>query len=256
MRDIFSLNYDTILEASLDDLRVPYADGFRGANRAWFDDEIFDEKHTVAYRLFKLHGSVNWIRGADGHIRRVSHRTDDEPAVVYPSEQKYIQTQYGVYETLMGRCRGRLRSERMNNYLVVLGYSFNDEHINEAICDSVNVRGNNLTVVSFVGPEDNTDAQDERLRALEARCDSRFNAFVGWKTCRRWPRCPRDPGGPAACVRCGAAGRASFRRSICGACGRYRSIEEAAGDREAAVIRHARGLLAERRAHDPEGASR
>ena len=179
VRDIFSLNYDTILEASLDDLRVPYADGFRGANRAWFDDEIFDEKHTVAYRLFKLHGSVNWIRGADGHIRRVSHRTDDEPAVVYSSEQKYIQTQYGVYETLMGRFRGRLRSERMNNYLVVLGYSFNDEHINEAICDSVNVRGNNLTVVSFVGPEDNTDAQDERLRALEARCDSRFNAFVG-----------------------------------------------------------------------------
>ena len=37
---------------------------------------------------------------------------------------------------------------------------------------------------------------------------------------------------------------------------RYRSIEEAAGDREAAVIRRARGLLAERRAHDPEGASR
>lgn len=178
LRDIFSLNYDTILEASLDDLRVPYADGFRGANRAWFDDDVFDEKNAVAYRLFKLHGSVNWIRGADGHIRRVSHQAD-EPAVVYPSEQKYIQTQYGVYETLMGRFRDRLRSERMNNRLVVLGYSFNDEHINEAICDSVNARRNNLTVISFVGPEDNTDAQNERLRALEARCDSRFNAFVG-----------------------------------------------------------------------------
>ena len=51
VRDIFSLNYDTTLEASLDDLRVPYADGFRGANRAWFDDDVFDEKNTVVYRL-------------------------------------------------------------------------------------------------------------------------------------------------------------------------------------------------------------
>ena len=178
VRDIFSLNYDTILEASLDDLRLPYADGFRGANRAWFDGDIFNEENTVEYRLFKLHGSVNWTRDADGHIRRGFHWAD-EPAVVYPAEQKYIQTQYGVYETLMQRFRDRLRSGKMNNCLVVLGYSFNDEHINEAICDSVNERGNNLTVISFVGPEDNADAQNERLRALELRCDSRFNAFVG-----------------------------------------------------------------------------
>ena len=36
-RDMFCLNYDTVLEASLDDLRIPYVDGFRGTNRAWFD---------------------------------------------------------------------------------------------------------------------------------------------------------------------------------------------------------------------------
>ena len=34
-RDIFSLNYDTLLEASLDELRIFYVDGFRGTNRAW-----------------------------------------------------------------------------------------------------------------------------------------------------------------------------------------------------------------------------
>ena len=177
-RDVFGLNYDTILEASLDDLRLPYTDGFRGTNRAWFDVDIFNEENTVVYRLFKLHGSVNWTRDADDHIRRNFHRPN-EPAVVYPSEQKYIQTQYGVYETLMGCFRSRLRSRRMNNCLVVLGYSFNDEHINEAICDSVNAQGSNLTVISFVGPEKNTDAQNDRLCALESRCDSRFNAFVG-----------------------------------------------------------------------------
>ena len=37
---------------------------------------------------------------------------------------------------------------------------------------------------------------------------------------------------------------------------RYRSMEEAADDREAAVVRRARDLLGKRRAHDPEGVSR
>lgn len=56
-RDIFSLNYDTLLEASLDSLRPPYSDGFRGTNRAWFDTQNFDEAGPgIAYRLHKLHG--------------------------------------------------------------------------------------------------------------------------------------------------------------------------------------------------------
>ena len=96
-RDIFSLNYDTLLEASLDELRLPYIDGFRGTNRAWFDAETFDEDPSgTAYRIFKLHGSINWTRDASGHVRR--GRNANEPVVVYPSEQKYLQTQYGVYE--------------------------------------------------------------------------------------------------------------------------------------------------------------
>lgn len=179
-RDIFSLNYDTILEASLDNLRLSYIDGFRGTNRAWFDADTFDEKTMAAFRIFKLHGSINWTRDDDGHVRRGRNPGgENEPIVVYPSEQKYLQTQYGVYETLIGRFRDRLRISRVNNCLVVLGYSFHDEHINEAIYDSIGARGSNLTVVAFVGPEDDRSGQDERLNAFGERCDSRFNAFIG-----------------------------------------------------------------------------
>ncbi len=180
-RDIFSLNYDTLLEASLDELRLPYIDGFRGTERAWFDPQTFDEKGTAAYRIFKLHGSVNWTRDSEDHVRRGrnANRVDAEPIVVYPSERKYLQTQYGVYETLIGKFRDRLRSSDANNYLIVLGYSFNDEHINEAICDSVNAQSSNLTVVAFVGPEDDRAKQNSRLEEISNRCDSRFNAFIG-----------------------------------------------------------------------------
>ena len=182
-RDIFSLNYDTLLEASLDSLRLPYTDGFRGTNRGWFDAGMFDEASAgIAYRIFKLHGSINWTRDANGHVRRGRNANEDaadEPIVVYPSEQKYLQTQYGVYETLIGRFRNRLRIAGVNNCLIVLGYSFNDEHINEAICDAVNANNSNLTVIAFVGPEGDRTKQDERLTAFSARCDSRFNAFIG-----------------------------------------------------------------------------
>lgn len=182
-RDIFSLNYDTLLEASLDSLRLPYADGFRGTNRGWFDASTLDEPGTgIAYRIFKLHGSTNWTRDANGHVRRGRNANEDaadEPIVVYPSEQKYLQTQYGVYETLIGRFRNRLRIASVNNCLIVLGYSFNDDHINEAIFDAINANGSNLTVISFIGPEDDRDKQDKRLTAFSERCDSRFNAFVG-----------------------------------------------------------------------------
>ena len=183
-RDLFSLNYDTVLEASLDELRLSYVDGFRGTNRAWFDPDGFDKSgaNSPLFRVFKLHGSINWTRDNDGYVRRcrdVRACVNDKPIVVYPSEQKYLQTQYGVYETLMARFRNRLQTSDANNRLVVLGYSFNDEHINEAICNAVTARDNNLTVVSFVGQETDRAKQIERLNTIARRCDSRFNAFIG-----------------------------------------------------------------------------
>ena len=182
-RDIFSLNYDTVLEASLDEVRIPYVDGFRGTNRAWFDPDTFDDAGTgVLYRLFKLHGSINWTRDDAGHVRRGRNANEDaadEPIIVYPSEQKYLQTQFGVYETLLGRFRNRLRASDVNNCLVVLGYSFNDEHINEAISDAVTARGSNLTVLAFIGPEEDRERQNARLEVFGEHCDSRFNAFIG-----------------------------------------------------------------------------
>ena len=183
-RDLFSLNYDTLLEASLDELRLSYVDGFRGTNRAWFDPETFDET-GAAYRIFKLHGSINWTRDSSRYVRR-GHNAPDEPVVVYPSEQKYQQTQHGVYENLIGRFRNRLRETEVNNCVVVLGYSFNDEHINNAICDSVLSRGSNLTVIAFIGPDTDRNRQNEKFESFAERCDERFNAFIGNSTTSRF----------------------------------------------------------------------
>lgn len=183
-RDIFTLNYDTVIEATLDYLRSPYHDGFRGSRNGWFDPTVFDEEPSAIsyFRVYKLHGSINWLREPTGIVRRgvITSMADlTNPVVVYPSEQKYIQTQFGIYETLISNFRKRLRSMRPINYLVALGYSFNDEHINEAIVDAVLSLGSNLTVIAFVGPDSDLVAQRAKLQTLADRCDQRFNAFVG-----------------------------------------------------------------------------
>lgn len=181
--DIFSLNYDTVLEASLEDLKLPPIDGFRGAENAYFDATVYDELpgRGLSFRLYKLHGSVNWVRDVEGTVRRRpwSAPEKNERVVVYPAEQKYVQTQYGAYETLLSLFRTRLRETRPNNTLVVLGYSFRDEHINAAIEDSIRSDKANLTVYAFVGPEHEPAAQEDRFRDLASRCNDRFNALVG-----------------------------------------------------------------------------
>ncbi len=184
--DIFCLNYDTIIEASLEDLRLPYTDGFRGAENAYFDPSLYDlvPESGPYFRVFKLHGSINWVRDADEIVRRrpAAAVEDSRRAVIYPAEQKYVQTQYGAYETLLSHFRRRLRENRPNNKLVVIGYSFSDEHINVAIEDGVRAGDSNLTVYAFVGPEEDVEKQERRFREMAARCDHRFNVFIGQHT--------------------------------------------------------------------------
>lgn len=184
--DIFSLNYDVVLEATLEKSCIPYIDGFRGAENAYFDSTLFDiETFDIPlFRLFKIHGSINWVKDDKEVVRRKPSYPDslvDERQVIYPCEQKYFLTQYGIYETLMNLFRKRLRDRRPNNKLVIIGYSFADNHINEAIIDAICDPGNNLTVYAFVGEEEKTDAQIKRLENLIERCSHKLNIMVGAK---------------------------------------------------------------------------
>lgn len=182
--DIFSLNYDVVLEATLENSCIPYIDGFRGAENAYFDFTLFDAEVTniPLFRLYKIHGSINWVRDDKGVVRRKSSHGDNfvnERQVIYPSEQKYFQTQYGIYEIQMKLFRKRLRDRRPNNKLVILGYSLSDDHINEAIIDAICERGNNLTVYAFVGEKKKLNEQIKRLTTLVERSYHKLNIMVG-----------------------------------------------------------------------------
>lgn len=180
--DIFILNYDTVIEASLEEIRHPYTDGFRGSENAFFDPRIFDEipSITAFCRLYKIHGSINWYRDEFEIIRRkpTSLNEEKERVVIYPAEQKYIETQYGIYENLLNSFRQRLREERPNNKLIILGYSLSDEHINIIIEDGIKCNPS-LTVFAFLGAEKNQEKQIKRLENMTSRLDNRFNVMIG-----------------------------------------------------------------------------
>lgn len=131
--EIFTTNYDLLLEQALDEQRVPYFDGFVGSDSAFLDLESMAEDDLPARwaRLWKIHGSINWWMNEKKKIRRSRDRSEGEQLLIYPSHLKYDQSRQMPYFAMLDRLRVFLRSEQC--ILLTCGYSFSDEHINAYI---------------------------------------------------------------------------------------------------------------------------
>ncbi len=131
--EIFTTNYDLLLEQALEEQRVPYFDGFVGSDSAFLDLESMAEDDLPARwaRLWKIHGSVNWWMTAKKKIRRSRDTVAGEQLLIYPSHLKYDQSRQMPYFAMLDRLREFLRSEQC--VLLTCGYSFGDEHINAYI---------------------------------------------------------------------------------------------------------------------------
>jgi len=140
--EIFTVNYDLLLETALERRRVPYFDGFVGSLRGWFHTELAEgltganEESMPAFfvRLWKLHGSINWA-WEDRQIVRLGEPVNEGlAAAIYPSDSKYEESRRVPFVVLQDRLRRALQqSETM---VIIAGYSFSDEHLNELIFDA------------------------------------------------------------------------------------------------------------------------
>jgi hypothetical protein len=131
--EIFTTNYDLLLEQALEEQRVPYFDGFVGSDSAFLDLESMAEDDLPARwaRLWKIHGSINWWMTAKDKIRRSRDHVAGEQLLIYPSHLKYDQSRQMPYYAMLDRLRVFLRSDQC--VLLTCGYSFADEHINAYI---------------------------------------------------------------------------------------------------------------------------
>ena len=131
--EVFTTNYDLLMEQAFEDRRVPYFDGFAGARRPFFDLRAMEEDLLPARwaRLWKLHGSINWYEVTGKGVFRGTTIEEGTKRVIHPSHLKYEQSRRMPYLAMIDRLRAFLRQPTAA--LVITGYSFRDEHINEVI---------------------------------------------------------------------------------------------------------------------------
>ncbi|MBE1276333.1 SIR2 family protein [Enterovibrio baiacu] len=125
--EIFTTNYDLLLEEAMERARTPYFDGFSGSKNAFFDPSSISSNDLPPkwIRLWKLHGSINWSKNDKGEVIRGDG--DTEGTMVYPSHIKYNQTQSAPFSSLFDRLKNFLLEP--DTLLLTTGFSFADAHI-------------------------------------------------------------------------------------------------------------------------------
>lgn len=182
-KEVFTTNYDLIIEKSLEASQIPYFDGFVGSFEPFFWQESIDQfvsKNDMTQnwiRLWKIHGSLSWFWKEDkktkaqkiiriGKIENI--KKEDNELVIYPSKEKYDSSKKQPFIAYFDRLKNYLLSGEL--LLVFTGYSFSDQHINEIIFNCLR-QNNRLTVLVFF-------FQDSEVENLHKQTSSYMNLNV------------------------------------------------------------------------------
>ena len=115
--EIFTPNYDLLLEEAFERARVAYFDGFTGSHAPFFDPASvsLDEFPARWSRLWKLHGSLGWRISHDTVIRTGEREATE---LIYPDHLKYDQVTRLPYSALFERLRQFLTPDYSWNMLI------------------------------------------------------------------------------------------------------------------------------------------
>ncbi len=89
--EIFTSNYDLLMEEALESARIPFFSGFSGFHEPFFDAASVssnDDLPSRWARLWKLHGSLGW--GLNSKDELVSGQGRSASTLIYPDHLKYI----------------------------------------------------------------------------------------------------------------------------------------------------------------------
>lgn len=151
-KEIFSLNYDLLLEKALENNSLPYFSGFIGNVKPFFISDSVDD-FTGLYvkqswtKLWKLHGSLNFKRSNTKQIFIENNvNSEFEDLLIYPSMDKYLSSRKAPFIAYLDRFRKYLLLNE--KVLLILGYSFCDDHVNDIIINGLN-NNSRLSVFAF-----------------------------------------------------------------------------------------------------------
>lgn len=165
--EIFTTNYDLLMEQSLEDLEVEYFDGFVGARRSFFDLRALEDNLIPVHwsRLWKIHGSINWYKeevSGQKKVYRSSEIKEDASHLIYPSHLKYEESRKMPYLALIDQLNRFIRKK--SSLLIMSGYSFNDGHLNDTIINALKANPTAMVLAlmygSFEGQLPNGEAKE------------------------------------------------------------------------------------------------
>ncbi len=182
-KEVFTTNYDLVIEKALEASEIPYFDGFVGSFEPFFWQESVDHQAQHGdltknwIRLWKIHGSLSWFwRYSEttkshriiriGNIGSVADIKNE--LVIYPSKDKYDSSRKQPFIAYFDRMRDYLLSGEL--LFVLTGYSFSDQHINEILFNCMR-QNNRLFVIVFF-------YKDDDVENLHKSCSAYLNLHV------------------------------------------------------------------------------
>lgn len=159
---LFTTNYDTLFEQAANNAGFVIIDGFSFTQPREFSGRFFDYdivnrektrlKHeesfiTKVFHLCKLHGSLDWTKEGN---RIIQQANPINPLIIYPANEKYESSYEQPYFEMMSRFQQALRKE--NTLLIVVGFGFQDKHIQNVIIEAVEQNPSfQLLIVNYNG---------------------------------------------------------------------------------------------------------
>ena len=191
--NLFTLNYDTLIEKGADAEGAVLVDGFVGTLQRVFRPESYDldfyfpaqttegrvHRFDRAMHLYKLHGSITWYKTLPGwenpyglYATFFKQDNKEDEVIIYPSPLKYGQALDLPYSELFRRFGNSVAQPQA--VLFTIGYGFGDEHVNAIIRQALAIPSFTLVVVD---PEPNNDFVVELMNLG----DDRVWIVRGWE---------------------------------------------------------------------------
>lgn len=199
--NIFTLNYDTLIEQATDAEGAVLVDGFVGSLRRVFRPESYDldfyfpaqttegkvHRFDRAVHLYKLHGSINWHKCAQDwenpyglYAALYNANCSQDDVLIFPTPLKYGQVLGLPYSEMFRRFGNAIAQPQ--SVLFVIGYGFGDDHVNALIRQALAVPSVTLVVVD---PKPKSDfleklesLEDERVWLIKGMELGSFEKFV------------------------------------------------------------------------------
>lgn len=184
-KEVFTTNYDLIIEKSLEQSQIPYFDGFVGSYEPFFWQESIEQATGKTdmtrnwIRLWKIHGSLSWFWKEDKkdnsqkiiRVGKFDNATiTDKELVIYPSKEKYDSSRKQPFIAYFDRLKNFLSSGEL--LFIFTGFSFSDQHINEIIFNCLRQNNRLFCIVLCY-----TDTEVENLHKLTKSSYMNLNVF-------------------------------------------------------------------------------